>query len=138
MGIGLRSYVVLQSPANLRRLLSLTPVPTNTATRATLLRARAIETQCYVVAAAQVGKHNGRRESWGEAMIIDPWGVVVARAPTFDELNDLDDVADAAPRVDFAEVDLAGLIAARTKMPVQQHRRYDLFAIGARQRPENM
>ena len=43
-----------------------------------LLRARAVETQCYVIAAAQAGKHNEKRESWGHSIIIDPWGTVVA------------------------------------------------------------
>ena len=44
-----------------------------------LLRARAIETQCYVVAAAQTGKHNEKRSSFGHSVIIDPWGTVVAQ-----------------------------------------------------------
>ena len=43
-----------------------------------LLRARAIENQCYVVAAAQFGKHSSKRSSWGKSMIVDPWGVVIA------------------------------------------------------------
>ncbi|HEY4182446.1 MAG TPA: carbon-nitrogen hydrolase family protein [Kofleriaceae bacterium] len=42
-----------------------------------LLRARAIEEQCWVVAPAQWGKHNEKRESYGHTMIIDPWGVIV-------------------------------------------------------------
>lgn len=47
-----------------------------------LLRARAIETQSYVLAAAQVGAHDGtKRVSWGHAMIVDPWGSVVAQCP---------------------------------------------------------
>jgi predicted amidohydrolase len=46
-----------------------------------LLRARAIETQCYVIAAAQAGKHNEKRESYGDSIIIDPWGTVIARLP---------------------------------------------------------
>jgi predicted amidohydrolase len=45
----------------------------------TLLRARAIETQCYVVAAAQTGKHNDKRSSYGHSVIVDPWGTVVAQ-----------------------------------------------------------
>ena len=44
-----------------------------------LLRARAIENQCYVVAPNQWGKHGGRRHSYGHSMIIDPWGHVLAR-----------------------------------------------------------
>ena len=48
----------------------------------TLLRARAIETQSYVLAAAQVGAHDGtKRVSWGHAMVVDPWGTVVAQCP---------------------------------------------------------
>jgi len=44
-----------------------------------LLRARAIETQCYVVAAAQAGQHNEKRESYGHSIVVDPWGRVVAK-----------------------------------------------------------
>jgi predicted amidohydrolase len=44
-----------------------------------LLRARAIEQQCYVLAAAQTGTHFGRRASYGHAMIIDPWGTILAQ-----------------------------------------------------------
>ena len=55
-------------------------VPTGRAHWETLLRARAIETQSYVIAAAQSGKHNeeGTRRSYGHSMIVDPWGRVVA------------------------------------------------------------
>ncbi len=45
-----------------------------------LLRARAIETQCYVVAANQGGVHSNKRETWGHSMIISPWGEVLAEA----------------------------------------------------------
>src|SRR5262249_12913838 len=45
-----------------------------------LLRARAIENQVYIVAPAQYGQHTPRRASYGRAMIIDPWGTVVAKA----------------------------------------------------------
>src|SRR5262249_51242069 len=46
-----------------------------------LLRARAIENQCYVVAAAQVGTHDPDRTCFGRSMIVDPWGTVIAQAP---------------------------------------------------------
>lgn len=46
-----------------------------------LLRARAIENQCYVVAAAQIGDHDPGRTCFGRSMIIDPWGTVLAQAP---------------------------------------------------------
>ncbi len=46
-----------------------------------LLRARAIENQAYVLAPAQVGQHSPRRITFGNAMVVDPWGVVLARCP---------------------------------------------------------
>lgn len=46
-----------------------------------LLRARAVENQCYVLAAAQGGTHVNHRRTWGNSMIIDPWGVVLAQLP---------------------------------------------------------
>lgn len=44
-----------------------------------LLRARAIENQCYVVAAAQVGRHNKSQKSYGHSMVIDPWGDMIGQ-----------------------------------------------------------
>ncbi|GAQ83943.1 Carbon-nitrogen hydrolase [Klebsormidium nitens] len=81
-----------------------------------LLRARAIECQCYVIAAAQAGRHNEKRESFGDALIIDPWGRIVAR---------LED--PLAVGIATAEIDLAALQSVRTSMPVAQHRRYDIY-----------
>jgi len=77
-----------------------------------LLRARAIETQCWVLAPAQFGKHDdaGLRESYGHAMILDPWGHVVAMA------------ADG-PGLALAEIDLRRVERARQAMPVADHRR---------------
>ncbi len=77
-----------------------------------LLRARAIETQCYVLAPAQYGSHDdqGLRESFGHAMIVDPWGQVLAR------------VADG-PGLALAEIGLKRLREIRTAMPVADHRR---------------
>ena len=45
-----------------------------------LLRSRAIETSCWVLAPAQVGNHYGQRITWGHSMVIDPWGRVVSEA----------------------------------------------------------
>jgi predicted amidohydrolase len=56
-------------------------VPTGKVHWETLLKARAIETQTYVLAAAQVGSHNEKRTSYGHAMIIDPWGTILAELP---------------------------------------------------------
>jgi predicted amidohydrolase len=49
-----------------------------------LLRARAVEDQCYVVAAAQWGQHNEKRKSFGHSLVVDPWGTVVAERPEGD------------------------------------------------------
>ncbi|HZY02389.1 MAG TPA: carbon-nitrogen hydrolase family protein, partial [Anaeromyxobacteraceae bacterium] len=46
-----------------------------------LVRARAVENLCYVLAPAQVGRHSANRVTFGNAMIVDPWGVVLARCP---------------------------------------------------------
>lgn len=52
-------------------------VPTGKAHWETLLTARAIETQAYVIAAAQIGAHNEKRTSYGHSMVVDPWGKVL-------------------------------------------------------------
>jgi predicted amidohydrolase len=75
-----------------------------------LLRARAIENQCYVVAAAQIGDHEPGLTCYGRSMVIDPWGTVVAQAP------------DAAG-VTVAEVDLARLDRIRLELPSLANRR---------------
>ncbi|OGT71655.1 MAG: hypothetical protein A3H44_11220, partial [Gammaproteobacteria bacterium RIFCSPLOWO2_02_FULL_57_10] len=75
-----------------------------------LLRARAIENQCYVLAANQGGVHNASRETWGHSMIIDPWGNVMARV-------------EKGEGIAIAEIDLDYLHDLRSRMPVQAHRR---------------
>lgn len=75
-----------------------------------LLRARAIENQCYVLAANQGGVHNATRETWGHSMIVDPWGRVLARV-------------EKGEGVAVAELDLGELHALRGRMPIQSHRR---------------
>jgi predicted amidohydrolase len=77
-----------------------------------LLRARAIENQCYVLAPAQHGRHDdgGLRESYGHAMIVDPWGLPVA-------------VASDGPGLALAEIDLERVARVRRAIPVRQHRR---------------
>lgn len=77
-----------------------------------LLRARAIETQCYLLAPAQYGKHDdqGLRESFGHAMIVDPWGQIVAMAPD-------------GPGIALAEIDRERVESVRASMPVIDHRK---------------
>lgn len=83
-----------------------------------MLRARAIETQTYVIAAAQAGQHNAKRESYGHSLIIDPWGEVVGR------LQD-----PLATGIAVADVDLGLLQQIRCRMPVAEHRRLGRLAV---------
>lgn len=75
-----------------------------------LLRARAIENQCFVIGAGQGGVHNERRETYGHSMIIDPWGRVLASQAQ-------------GEGVVVADANLAMLKEIRSKMPVRDHRR---------------
>jgi predicted amidohydrolase len=76
----------------------------------TLLRARAIENQCYVLAPNQFGRHFGERRCYGRSAIIDPWGTVLAQVP--------DGVGVAC-----AELELDKLLNLRQRFPCLQHRR---------------
>lgn len=89
-------------------------IPTGMAHWKPLLQARAIESQCYVVAAAQTGRHNDKRSSYGHAMIVDPWGAVIA---------------ECREGINFAlaEIDLQYLNKIRGEMPVMEQRRPDLY-----------
>ncbi|KHJ42226.1 histidine triad domain protein [Trichuris suis] len=80
-----------------------------------LLRSRAIDYQCYVVAAAQFGKHNEKRSSYGHAMVVDPWGNVVAQC------------SNTEPSLCFASIDLPFLQTVRKRLPVMDHLRQDLY-----------
>jgi predicted amidohydrolase len=74
-----------------------------------LLQARAIENSCYVIAPAQTGNHYNRRFSYGHAMIIDPWGMILA------------DAGDK-PGVAIAEINPTRLEQVRLQMPSLEHR----------------
>ncbi|MGA7973267.1 MAG: carbon-nitrogen hydrolase family protein [Pseudolabrys sp.] len=80
----------------------------------TLLRARAIENGCFVFAAAQGGKHENGRSTYGHSLIVDPWGRVLAEGGD-------------APSVVVAEIDLAEVAKARGRIPSLQHgRRFEI------------
>ncbi|MGA9378689.1 MAG: carbon-nitrogen hydrolase family protein [Phormidium sp.] len=75
-----------------------------------LLQARAIENTCYVIAPAQTGRHYAMRHTHGHAMIVDPWGVILA------------DAGGDRPGVAVAEIDPQRLEQVRRQMPCLQHR----------------
>ena len=72
------------------------------------MRARAIENQAYVVAAAQGGRHNEARESYGHAMVVDPWGTIVGEQAEGDG-------------VVVSSIDPAMIARVRQNMPCQLH-----------------
>ena len=84
-----------------------------------LMRARAIENTCYVLAAAQGGKHENGRETFGHSLVVDPWGRVVAEG-------------GEEPGVVMAEIAPADIVTARTRIPSLQHgRRFEVVAPAA-------
>ena len=76
-----------------------------------LVRARAVENGCYVLAANQCGEHNSKRRSYGHSLLVDPWGEIVA------ELDD-------QPGVLVAEVSEARVSRIRQAMPLHDHQRF--------------
>jgi predicted amidohydrolase len=79
-----------------------------------LQRARAIENGCFVFAAAQAGKHDNGRETYGHSLIVDPWGRVLAEG-------------GSEPAVVMAQIDVSEVVAARSRIPSLHHgRRFEL------------
>ncbi|MGU3775817.1 carbon-nitrogen hydrolase family protein [Burkholderia metallica] len=115
--VGLSVCYDLRFPELYRRLgdCALIVVPsafTYTTGRAhweTLLRARAVENQCYVLAAAQGGKHENGRRTWGHSMLIDPWGEIVA-------------VRDVGASVVLGAIDPQRIADVRQSLPAWRHR----------------
>lgn len=85
-------------------------VPTGKAHWEVLLRARAIEAGVFVVAAAQCGRHEDGRETYGHSLLVDPWGEIML---------DMEDRVGVA----FAEIDLAKVADVRGRVPAIAHRR---------------
>ncbi|WP_227242914.1 carbon-nitrogen hydrolase family protein [Paraburkholderia caribensis] len=75
----------------------------------TLLRARAVENQCYVLAAAQGGKHENGRRTWGHTMLIDPWGEII-------------DVRDEGAGVVAGNIERSRIDEVRQSLPAWRHR----------------
>ncbi|WP_339913622.1 carbon-nitrogen hydrolase family protein [uncultured Brevundimonas sp.] len=86
-------------------------VPTGEAHWETLLRARAIETGCFILAPAQGGTHEDGRRTWGHSTVVGPWGEIIARCD------------DDAPGILLATLDLQAVGRARAAVPQLQHDR---------------
>jgi predicted amidohydrolase len=98
--------------------------------------ARAIENQCYVLAAAQFGQHNEKRQSFGHSLAVDPWGEILCDAGGY-PYDGLDDSAKAAvseertkdpPTVVTCTIDLEAIDSIRQRMPLEQHRKSATFS----------
>jgi len=76
-----------------------------------LLRARAIENQCYVLAAGQSGLHPGGRETWGHSIMVDPWGEILAQK-------------EEGEGVIVADLSVKRLSLIRKQLPALEHRRF--------------
>ncbi len=86
-------------------------VPTGKAHWHILLRARAIEAGVFVIAAAQVGRHEDGRETYGHSLVVDPWGEVLL------------DLGGAGPGLGFCDLDLERVDEVRSRLPALRHRR---------------
>ncbi len=101
---------LMRPPCDLICVPSAFTYPTGAAHWEVLLRARAIENQCYVIAAAQGGRHENGRRTFGHSIVIDPWGEVLAVLPEGEGM-----VSAELKRERIAEV--------RTQLPALEHRR---------------
>ena len=101
---------LMQPPCDLLLVPSAFTTPTGQAHWELLLRARAVENQCYVMAPAQGGLHENGRRTWGHSLVVDPWGQVLACVPE-------------GEAVVVAELDTARLAEVRQQLPALAHRR---------------
>lgn len=93
----------------------------------TLLRARAIENQCFVIAPAQCGEHQSQdgskiRKTWGESLIISPWGQILGEGPSFKDKNS--SFPESLPIQ--CQLDFDAIGSVRKAMPMDQHRRLSM------------
>jgi nitrilase len=100
---------LVRPPCDLLSVPSAFTYTTGAAHWEVLLRARAIENQCYVVAAAQGGKHENGRRTFGHSLVVDPWGEVVA-------------CRDEGEGVVMAELSRERIASVRSQLPALEHR----------------
>ncbi|MGH8176044.1 MAG: carbon-nitrogen hydrolase family protein [Steroidobacter sp.] len=108
-------FRILQSQgAEILSLPSAFTAPTGRAHWELLIRARAVENLCYVLAPAQSGRHDSGRETWGDSMVVDPWGHV------------LDRVAAAGPGLAVGQIDRTLQQDLRCRFPALSHRKFQI------------
>jgi nitrilase len=111
-------FRVLQAQgAEIFSLPSAFTAPTGRAHWELLVRARAVENLCYVLAPAQSGTHDNGRETYGDSMIVDPWGHVIAR------------VAEPGPGLAVAEIDRTLQHELRGRFPALSHRKFKVAEV---------
>lgn len=103
-------HAIAKAGANVLVVPAAFTVPTGKAHWHVLLRARAIETGSFVIAAAQCGMHDSGRETWGHSKVVDPWGKVIAEA-------------GVDPEYLLFEIDPTESAAARARIPALVHAR---------------
>jgi deaminated glutathione amidase len=101
--------ILAQNHAHIITVPAAFTVPTGHAHWDVLLRCRAIETGCYIIAAAQCGTHYGGRKTYGHSVIINPWGEIIAQ-------QDGESVG-----LIYADIDIDNVTKSRQKLPVLQH-----------------
>jgi nitrilase len=106
--------VLQEQGAEILTLPSAFTAPTGKAHWELLVRARAVENLCYVLAPAQSGIHPNGRETWGDSLIVDPWGQVLSR------------VTEAGPGLAVAEIDRTVQQELRERFPALSHRRFSI------------
>lgn len=95
-----------------------------------LLRARAIENQMYIVAAAQIGLHNpanSKRCSWGQTMIISPWGDIISALPSIKDIKNKNATEDGMEGYCIASFDRQKIANLARAMPVKDHQQQHLY-----------
>jgi len=122
------SLILRQKGAEILTYPSAFTIKTGQAHWETLLRARAIETQSYVLAPAQTGEHFPGRSSYGRAMIVDPWGTIVAECPENGSVEEPE-----TGSFGLAEIDLEKIARIRTEMPLWEQRRGDVYNLSEKQ-----
>ena len=86
-----------------------------------LIRARALDSQCYLVCAAQAGQHYNQRQSYGCSAVVSPWGEILA------QFGCDDGVSSAEGDCLFVEVDPRRVLTARDRIPLEEHRKKPAF-----------